>query len=430
MISKYAAALGLLVVASSFTGCKGKLAEQPARPVKTKAVELLSTTAGARYSASITASNQIELAFKVGGYVAAIQQVRGVDGQMRHVQAGDVVTKGMVLANVRQSDYQVKVNQAQSQVREAQSGIETAQAQSKQAEQAVETAKAQLAEAQAAYNRAKLDFERATNLFASHSITKTDYDASKAQRDVAEARFAAAQSQVHTAEAAAKVARAQVNGIQAKAKTAAEVVNEAKIPLGDTSLRAPMNSTILRRDIEVGSMVAPGRPAFLLADVTSVKAVFGVPDRAMPNLKLGMPMTITTEALRGTEFRGQITAIAPAADIKSRVFDIEITIPNSKNLLKVGMVVSIEGEGEPMPAGGVTVIPLNSIVQSKDQPGSYAVFVLTTQNGKQVARLRNIKLGDAYGNAVAVLEGVKVGEQVITTGATLLIDGETVQVIP
>ncbi len=429
MISKYAATLGLLVVAGLLTGCKEKLAQQPPRPVRTRAVELLSTTAGARYSASISASSQIELAFKVGGYVAAIQQVRGVDGQMRHLQPGDLVTRGTVLAQVRQIDYQVKVNQAQSQVREAQSGIETAQAQSAQAQQSIETAKSQMAEAEAAYNRAKLDFERASTLFASNSITKTDYDASKAQRDVAEARLAAARSQVRTAEAAAKVARAQINTIQAKAKSASEVVNEAKIPLGDTSLRAPMNSTILRRDIEIGSLVAPGRPAFVLADVTSVKAVFGVPDRATASLKLGMPLTITTEALSGTEFRGQITAIAPAADAKSRVFDIEVTIPNARNLLKVGMVVSIEGESEAM-ASSVRVVPLNSIVQSKDQPSSYAVFVLTTQNGKPVARLRNVKLGDAYGNAVAVLEGVNVGEQVITTGATLLVDGEAVQIIP
>jgi multidrug efflux system membrane fusion protein len=430
MIRTQAALGALLIVAGGLAGCKNRAAEQPRRPVKTKAVEQLSVTVGSRYSASIAPGNQIELAFKVGGYVVAIEQVRGVDAKMRHIQGGDFVRRGTVLARVRQSDYQIKVDQAQSRVAEAQFGLDATKAQSAQAQQAVETAKAQLAEAEAAFSRAKLEFERAKSLFASQSITKTDYDGASTQHDVAQARVAVARSNVRSAEAAARVGRAQIEVSQARTKGSREMVTEARIPLGDTSLRAPVDSTILRRDFEVGSLVAAGKPAFVLANVGLVKAVFGVPDRAVGALKLGVPLTVTTEALPGTEFTGQITAIAPAADPKSRVFDVEITIPNPGNLLKVGMVVSIQAEGGSPPATDILVVPLNAIVQSKERPGGYALFVVETQGAKQVARLRNVKLGEAYGNTVAVLEGVKLGEQVITTGATLVIDGEPVEVIP
>lgn len=424
-----AAATALLIVAGLLAGCKAKPDPQPARPVKTKAVEQLSTNAGVRYSASITPGTQIELAFKVGGYIEAIQQVRGVDGQMRHLQEGDFVRKGTILARVRQSDYQVKVNEAESQAAEVQAGLGAAIAQSGQAQQAVETAKAQVAEAQAAFNRAKLEFERARTLFASQSITKTDYDASKAQHDVAEARVEAAKSQVKMAEAAARVARAQVEAMRAKTRGSREMISEAKIPLGDTILRAPMSCTILQRNIEVGSLISPGRTGFVVADVALVKAMFGVPDRVVASLRLGMPLTLTTEAMPGSEFRGQITAISPVADPKSRVFEIEVTVPNADNALKAGMVVSIVAQGGPPPPDTL-VVPLNAIVQSKERPGDYAVFVVETQLGKQVARIRNVKLGDAYGNTVAITEGLKPGEQVITTGATLVTDGELVQVIP
>jgi multidrug efflux pump subunit AcrA (membrane-fusion protein) len=84
-------------------------------PVKVAAVELNSAESGARYSATIIPRTEVELAFKVGGYVNALQQVRGVDGRMRDLQEGDRITVGAVLARVRQSDYQVKVKEAESQ---------------------------------------------------------------------------------------------------------------------------------------------------------------------------------------------------------------------------------------------------------------------------------------------------------------------------
>jgi RND family efflux transporter MFP subunit len=419
----------VLVIIAVLAACKAKSSAPVPKPVKTKAVEVLSNNSGLRYSAGITPRTQIDLAFKVGGYVSAIHQIRGVDGQMRHLQGGDVVKKGTVLATVRQGDYQVKVNQAQSQATEVRAGLEATRNQAIQAQSSVEAAKAQLAEAEAGYKRAKLEMERAKTLFASQSITKTDYDAVKAQYEVAEARVEAARANVGTASAAAKVAAAQVQAMQAKSRTAGEVVNEARIPLGDAALRAPMDCTILKRDVEVGSLISPGKSGFSIADLGSVKAVFGVPDRVVPGLKLGMPLKVTTDALSDAEFTGQVTAISPAADPKSRVFDVEITIPNRNGVLKSGMVASIEVQGGPT-QGEVLVVPVNSVIQSKDNPGAYAVFLVETQNGKPVAKLRNVKLGDAYGNTVAVVEGLKKGELVITTGAKMVIDNDPVQIIP
>jgi RND family efflux transporter MFP subunit len=422
--------ISLVVVAiAAVVACNKKAPAPVPKPVKTKAVEVLTGNAGLRYSAGISPSTQVDLAFKVGGYISAIHQVRGVDGQMRHLQGGDVVRKGTVLATVRQGDYRVKVNQAQSQANEAKAGVEAARNQAAQAQSNVNAAKAQLAEAEAAFGRAKLEMERANTLFASRSITKTDYDSVTAQYEMTQAKVEAARANVQTAMAAAKVAAAQVEAMQAKSRTAGEVVNEARIPLGDSTLRAPMDCTILRRDIEVGSLVSSGKVGFAIADLGSVKAVFGVPDRVVPSLKLGMPIKITTDALSDAEFSGEITAISPAADPKSRVFEVEITIPNRQGILKSGMVASIELESGPTPTN-ILVVPLNAIIQAKDNPNAYAVFVVETQNGKPVAKLRTVKLGDAYGNTIAVVEGLKLGDQVITTGAKMVVENDQVQVVP
>ena len=80
-------------------------ARKPPVPVSVRAVEQHVAAGGVRYSAEIKPSKQVDLAFKVGGYVQTLLQVRGVDGQQRDVQEGDRVTRGTVLARVRDTDY-------------------------------------------------------------------------------------------------------------------------------------------------------------------------------------------------------------------------------------------------------------------------------------------------------------------------------------
>lgn len=428
-----AVSAGILLVAALSVAMmrpKSRAVEKPAVPVKVAAVELNAAGGGElRYSATIIPRTEVELAFKVGGYVDAIQQVRGVDGKMRDLQEGDRITAGAVLARVRQSDYQVKVKQAESQAHEAKSGIEVSKAQYQEALSGIASSKAQLAEAEAAYEKAKLDFERAQTLLASQSLTKANYDAAKAQYDATSAQVAAARSQVRVIEAKADSAKSQIQVIEAKSTVAQAVVQEAMIPLQDTALRAPLNGVVLQKSIEKGALVSPGKTGFTVADTSSVKAVFGVADVAVPEMKLGKTLSVETETLPGTDIRGQITSIFPAADPKSRAFNVEVTIPNPNFLLRPGMVVSLKVGTKPA-APAQPVVPLNAVMKSKNNPNGYAVFVVTEEGGRQVARLREVTLGESYGNTVAVTEGLKLGDRVITMGGTMVNDGDQVRLIP
>ena len=146
-----------------------------------------SRTLSERYSASIEPFAKVDLAFKSGGIVDGILQVRGADGRIRDVQAGDKVRKGAALAQVRPLDYQNSVDQSEAQ--RAQAEAQLAQAQ------------AQLAQARANFGHADIDFTRASNLFQSASMVKPQYDQAKAQYDEAAASVAAAEAAVKTAEA-------------------------------------------------------------------------------------------------------------------------------------------------------------------------------------------------------------------------------------
>src|SRR5262249_51018827 len=135
------------------------------------------------------------------------------------------------------------------------------------------------------------------------------------------------------------------------------------------------------------------------------------------------------EAGAGRRFRGAITKIAEKADERSRVFDIEATLDNRDQALKVGVIATAELDDAAAVAPAAAV-PLSAIVQLPQKRDDLAVFVVTSQNGRTVATLRPVVLGDLVRNDVTITKGVVRGETVIVVGASHVRDGEQVAVIP
>lgn len=342
----------------------------PLTPVRTAQVQEISTGSETKYSANIIPNAQVDLAFKSGGYVESIRQVRGADGRMRNLETGDWVNQGTVLAVVRQKDYNDQREQA----------------------------RAQLARAQSDYEHARRNYDRTSNLYSTQSATKPEYDAAIAQQDSAIAALNSAKA----------------------------TLAETQTALDDSSLRAPFDGWIIKRSVDVGSLVGPSVAGFTIADTGSVRAVFGVPDNAVGRIHLGQRQTITTDSLP-EEFAGRVTAISPAADPKSRVYSVEVTVPNPRNQLKAGMIASLTLRGEMLP-GSVLTVPLSAVIRDPQNPEGFAVL-LAVGDGPATVRARAVELGDAYGNMIQVLGGVKAGERVVTSGSTLVKSGEQVRVM-
>ncbi len=393
--------IGLLPLLVS-AGCQkaGADSEKQPVPVSIQAVELQAPDQAARYTASITPASQVETSFRIAGYVTRLHQVAGIDGRLRPLQAGDVVPRGTRLAELRSDEYSVKVTQAEAQLSEAQS--------------AHAAANAQLREARAALDRAREELTRSKNLFETESITKRDYEAAQTQHEVGEARVQAVES--------------QIAAIQAKLNGAQALVHEAQLARDDTLLVAPITGTVLKRLVEIGSFVGPGRPAFVIADTQSLRAAFGVPDLDLAQLRIGSSVSLTADAAPGRRFDGRVISISPAADPRTRIFDVEVALVNQDRLLRIGMICSLTLAGQKNPAR-LPVIPINSVVRSKSDPGKYAVFVVEADAAKKVCRMREVSLGETYGNRVAVTQGLSSGEQVVTAGSTVVQDGDTVQVV-
>jgi RND family efflux transporter MFP subunit len=364
----------VLAFALVVAGCppEKRPVDVPLLPVKVAAVEPFSGNQGVTYSANIVPYAQVPLLFKSSGFVTTILQRKGADGRVRNVQQGDFVKKDTVLATVRQDDYRNVVEQAEGQ----------------------------LEQAQAAQVKAEQDMKRASALLAANAMTQANFDATKQELDTAKGTTVAAQGSL----------------------------SQAQQSLTDCELSSPMDALVLSRNIEVGMLAAAGTQAFTVADTHLVKAVFGIPDTLLDTVHLGANQLVTTESLR-QGFMGRITAITPQADQKSRTFQVEVTIPNAKGALISGMVATLNlGQGKLSSA--VLVVPLESIVSAGEMAKNFNVYVVTREGDKDVARRRPVRPGNAYGDRVAILSGVALGDRVITNGATLVKDGQAVRVTP
>jgi RND family efflux transporter MFP subunit len=159
-----------------------------------------------------------------------------------------------------------------------------------------------------------------------------------------------------------------------------------------------------------------------------MKVVFGVPDSVQIAIRTGMLVSIHTDALPGRQFRGRITKIAAKADEKSRGFDVEATVDNKDQVLKVGMIATAELDGTTIQARAV--VPLSAVIKRPDRKDTFAVFVVTDNGGVSVAKLRPVTLGALVRNDVTIAEGLAVGEAVVVRGATIVRDGDRVAVVP
>jgi RND family efflux transporter MFP subunit len=363
----------VLLAAGSLGGChqESKIPARPPTSVRLATVTTAQTSDEAlRYSASILPYAQVDLAFRTSGYVTEVKQVRGADGQIRNIGTGDYVEKGTVLAQVRPEDMKNQVAQVQ----------------------------AQLDQAVAQHTRADQDFGRAKVLFSTQSLTKPDYD--QAQQNF--------------------------NSTLAAVDNAKAALQQAELTLGDSDLKAPFSGFILNRSIDLGSLGSPSSAAFTIADISSAKATFGVPDYALSSVRLGQRLSIALQD-DATPFAGRVTSISPSADSRNRVFAIEVTVANPGGRLKPGMIASLS-LGESSRTSALSV-PLSAIVPYPSLPGKFAVMVALERAGKWAASLREVQLGATHESSI-VVAGVQPGEKVIAVGAQLLKDGEPIEVVP
>jgi membrane fusion protein (multidrug efflux system) len=291
------------------------------------------------------------------------------------VRLGDRVSRGQRLAKIE--DFEI-VEQV------------------KQAEAAQEVSLATIRQREADLQLAETNVERSRSLFERQLLPKQTLDDN-------EARYQASLAQLD-------LARAQTN--QSKAR-----LDELRINLANTVITSPVNGFVAKRNVDPGAFVSQNAPVADVVDITRVRLVANVVEKDLKELETGNTTRVQVDAFPGETFTGRIARVSPVLDPATRTAPIEIEIPNPTYRLKPGMYARV----------GITtqtkkdslVLPSSAVV---DLGGRRGVFQL--QNDTAV--FRTVQVGTEQGALVEILGGLADGDEVISTGAGALRDGDRV----
>lgn len=208
---------------------------------------------------------------------------------------------------------------------------------------------------------------------------------------------------------------ARENAIRAQAQ-----LEQSRARLGKTELRAPFSGQIGLRQVSLGAVVQPGQEIVRLDDIDTLKLEFRVSESQLRHIKIGQKVNLQVDAFPDQHFSGQVYAIEPGVDEKSRSLTLRARVPNPGAKLRPGLFarVSLQLEG----TAESIVVPEQAIVPKGDK-----AFVYRVVNG--TAQLTPVTLGTRRPGEVAIESGVNAGDLVITEGQQKIGPGAPVAVV-
>jgi len=230
------------------------------------------------------------------------------------------------------------------------------------------------------------------------------------------------------------ISQQELDVVEAEWSTARAALDQAEHNLRDSRLVADKDGVILARYINRGVTVPPGQHVLRFADTSLMSVELGLPDRLIGKLTPGQEIAVEISALEGMPpFKGRVSEVGVAASGEGRLFRVVIKVPNPDGLLRSGMTARIRVGDASAVAAGTVRIPLSALVTlvsdgSSQVNGQTQLGVFVVQNGKAVKRA--VKTGDILKSSILVTEGLRAGEQVVTSGASLLFDGAPIEVAP
>jgi membrane fusion protein, multidrug efflux system len=194
-------------------------------------------------------------------------------------------------------------------------------------------------------------------------------------------------------------------------------MNTMETQLGMARVYAPISGTIEIVRQKQGEMGMPGVPMMQIVNLANLKATGKVPDIYLASVRKGQSITITFPDLK-KEITGRLSNVNALVDPVSRTFGVESKIPNIGNMLKPNQLAMIKIND--LAKANSIVIDQNLI--QKTELGDI-VYVSIEENGKKKAQGRKVKTGINYNGQIEITEGLKIGDNLVTTGYQELVDG-------
>jgi RND family efflux transporter MFP subunit len=398
-------------------GCSPKASDPPevARPVKTMLV-----TAGEEphvriFPGQVDASKRVELAFQVPGRLVKLP-----------VKEGGPVKKGELIAQLRQDEFETDLKRAQSNLDKALAVLGALRAGERPEEKLRREADVRRAAAKLA--NARTEYNRAAQLLRNRAIARSNYDlaltAYRAAREEHEAAVQLLEQGTIARSEDIEKKEAAVRGLEAD-------LVRAKIRLDDSTLRAPYDGVIAKRFAEPNQDIKAKQPIVRFQDVDEIEVGVDVPESFMASdLRAADIVKLVAEfsGAPGSSFPVQVREVAKAADPITQTFKVRLGMqaPSGVKILP-GMTAtvtltyrraSILGSSKLVPI----LVPISALF--KDSKGEQVVWVLGPE---ETVTRRPVRVGEARGGRIEILEGLQPRERIAVAGATLLREGMKVR---
>jgi RND family efflux transporter MFP subunit len=411
---KFAALLVVLVAIAGFVAsCGGSRAnvrkEETAAANQPVAVEVTTAAAIKRElprffeaTGSLAGDQQTDVAPQTSGKVVAV----GVD-------IGSRVRRGQMLVRLDDAELKLRVEQAVAQVGQAKAAV-------RQAEEKIglrpgqtfdPNRVAEVAAAKVTLELADKNLTRAEKLIESGDVSRSFYDEQRARRDQLKEQYEVALAQARQNYAGVEVARTNVANAEAQLALARKNLSYANIP-------APIDGYVSERTADLGEYVSPQQKVATIVRTNPLRIRIDIPEQAIPEVRVGQSVSVTTSAWPEKNFAGRVARIAPNVSATSRTLTVEAEIENSGGALKPGQFATVrilQERAEP-----AVLVPARAVVS---EAGVSRVFVIKDGHAEQ----RLVQTGQTEGDLIEIRTGVAADEQVATSSLEQLSDGIAVK---
>ena len=331
-------------------GCKKKEAKVETKyiNVQTRAAEKQALKPFVEAIGTLNAYEEVTISAEIEGIVRDVK-----------VNEGSVVTKGMVLAALDDTDYGLEVKRAEAAVRQTEATLSNTQ----------------------------VEHQRKEALVKEELVTKQQFE------DVA-TRLALADAELERARAALSL---------------------AKTKLAKTKIYAPLACQVRDKKVSTGDYVKNGTQLFVIIQSNPIKVNFFVAERDIGKLRKDQEVTLKVDAFPDREFKGKVSIIYPSLDEKTRTLKVEALVPNNDGLLKPGLfakVVLYTGE-----AKSTVVVPITALLYEEER---MRVFVVEGDTAHERAIKVGAKYGEVVEALEGLKEGETVviaGQAGLSEGA-------------
>ena len=263
-----------------------------------------------------------------------------------------------------------------------------------------EQTESKLAMAEASFEEAKKRYDRAVKVADINPISRNEFEAAAVKRQTAESDLEAVRQRLILF----GMTPQRLNSLRSPSQITSE-----------SAVAAPISGTITKRDANAGEVIEANKELYRITDLSTVWVVAQVYEKDLSQIRTGTGATVTTDGFPGRVFRGHVTYIDPNISSDTRTAQVRVELDNPGQVLKLGMYVNAAFGSSGMAERTLPIVPTAAVQSMNDRK---VVFVST---GKpNVFTVKQVRLGAENNGHFTVLEGLNVGDRVVTEGSFLL----------